>query len=234
MPTPNNSEVRNSTLSDAELVADGRRLLVAARRDLPLLANDGVDKARLDKLEQDIEAFELLPSDTVDEATQAAETERRDAAADALQDAIRAVAGPVIDVYGRQSPRYRALGILDMENMNDAELLLAATDCHAAGTRLLTDAAVVKEGLTQTKLNAIGPARQALVDVLDQRTQLAEQRSLNAQARVRAHNPLNDEITRLQGKCQRKFRTADPARYDDYVRESAPGKTGEEGPAKTE
>lgn len=223
MATPNKPEVRNSTLSDADLVTDGRRLLVAARRDLALLATDGVDEPRLIKLEKDLEAFEKLPSDLVDEATQAAETQVRDAAVNTLQDAIRTVAGPVIDVYGRQSPRYRALGIVDLEGMNDAELLRAATDCHAAATRLLADEQVVKEGLTKTKLDAIAPARQALVDVLDSRTQLTEQRSLNAQARVRGHNPLNDEITRIQGKCQRKFRGTDPARYDDYVRQSAPG-----------
>ena len=233
MATSNNPEVRNSSLSDADLVADGRRLLVAARRDLPLLTNDGVDADRLNKLEQDIEAFENLPSDTVDEATLAAETQVRDAAVNTLQDAIRAVAGPVIDVYGLKSPRYRALGIMGLEEMNDAELLRAATDCYAAGTRLLSDAQVVREGLTDTKLAAIGPARQALVEVLDQRTQLTEQRSLNAQARVRAHNPLNDEITKIQGKCQRKFKGTDPARYDDYVRQPAPGKSGEgEAPAE--
>jgi|GEM_PF-6096632 len=231
MATPNKPESRNSTLSDADLVADGRRLLVAARRDLALLATDGVDEARLTKLEKDLEAFEKLPSDTVDEATLTAETQVRDGAVNTLQDAIRAVAGPVIDVYGLQSPRYRALGIVDLEQKNDAELLRAATDCHAAGTRLLTDAAVVKEGLTTAKLAAIGPARQGLVDVLDKRTQLTEQRSLNAQARVRAHNPLNDEITRIQGKCQRKFRGTDPARYDDYVRRPAPDKPESGAPA---
>ncbi|MDO7877237.1 hypothetical protein Q5H93_21000 [Hymenobacter sp. ASUV-10] len=232
MPTPNEPKTRQSGISDADLVADGRRLLVAARRDLPLLTDDGVDADRLDKLEKDIKAFELLPSDTVDEATQAAETQVRDAAVNTLQDAIRAVAGPVIDVYGLKSPRYRALGIVDLEGKNDAELLRAATDCHAAGTRLLTDADVVREGLTLDKLAAIGPARQALVDVLDQRTRLQEQRSLNAQARVRAHNPLNDEITRIQGKCQRKFRGTDSARYDDYVRQSAPGNPDGESPVK--
>jgi hypothetical protein len=235
MPTPNQPEFRNSTLSDAELALDGRRLLVAARRDLALLAGDGVDEARLARLETAIEDFEKLPSDVVDGATQTAETQVRDDAAQALQNAIRAVAGPVIDVYGVQSPRYRALGILDMDGMNDAELLRAATDCLAAGTRLLADKDVVREGLTKEKLAAIGPARQTLVDVLAQRTLLAEQRSLNAQARVRAHNPLNDEITRLQGKGQRKFRGTDPARYDDYVRRPAPGKPGPgEGPAKPE
>ena len=226
MAAPNRPLTRNSSLSDADLSADGRRTLLALRRDQPALADDGVSPARLDALAQALQTFDALPSDVVSEAAQTLETTARDQALAALQAAIRRVAGPVADAYGTTSGQYRSLHVLDLANLNDAESLKAATDCVAGGQRLLADPRVTQEGLSQARLDAVGPARQALVDALDRRTAGELDRALAAQDRVRQHNALNNEITTLQAKGQRRFRAADPARYADYVRQPAPGSPG--------
>lgn len=161
-----------------------------------------------------------MPSDVVDEQTQAAETAEKDKAVNTLQDALRKVAGPVADAYGQASPQYKRLNVLDLEAKTDDQLLRAATDCLAAGTAFLADPACTKEGLSKTRLDALPLARKALVDLLDSRANLMMQRSLNAQARVRRHNVVHEEYAVLNEKGQRIFK-GDPARYDDYVTEAA-------------
>jgi hypothetical protein len=206
MPTSNEPEVRRSRLSDPDLVADATKQLIALRRDATALASDGVT----------IAAFDALPSDIVDQQTQAAETATKNGAVAALQVALRGVAGPVADAYGATSPHYKRLNVLDLQDKTDAELLRAATDCHVSGTTFLADAACVREGLSQARLDAIPVARQKLVDTLKAQADAVMTRALSAQARVRQHNALYDEYARFNEKGQRRFKT-DPARYDDYV-----------------
>lgn len=205
-------------MADPTLVTAASKQIIALRRDQTLLADEGVTVDRIDAYEAEVKKLDALPSDTVDAQTQAAETAEKEKAVDALQAAIRKVAGSVADAYGQSSPQYKRLNVLDLEGKDDDELLRAATDCHSVGTTFLTDEACAKEGLSKARLDALPQARQALVDLLGTRDNLVMQRSLNAQARVRQHNVVHKEYAVFNEKGQRIFKE-DPARYDDYVAE---------------
>ena len=216
-------EDRQSGMSDADLGADCTKRLVALRRDQVALADEGVTIARLDDFELEVKKLDQMPADVLDEQTKAAENEKRDTAMENLRAPLRAVRGPVEDAYGDRSPQYRMLGLDELADMNEADLLKAAVTCAAAGTLHLTDPKVTAEGLTQTRLDAIELAADALKTVIGTRDQLVMQRSLNAQGRVRQHNLIHEECGKLCAKGVRKFEVTDPKRADDYVRDPAPG-----------
>ena len=216
-------ENRQSNLSDADLVADCTKRLVALRRDQAALADDGVTPARLDTFEADVLTLHKMPADKLDEQEKAVENQKRDGAMDDLRTVLRAVRGPVEDAYGDRSPQYKMLGLDELADMNEADLLKAGVTCAAAGARHLTDPKVVAEGLTQARLDAIAPAAKALTDIIGARDGLVMDRSLNAQGRVRQHNKIHKECATLCAKGFRKFEKTDPKRADDYIRDPAPG-----------
>ena len=208
-------EERRSGMSDPDLSADCRQRLVALRRDQPELQADGVTVARLDQFEADLDVFEKLPADTLDEQIKARETQRRNAAMEDLRIPLRAVRGPVEDAYGDRSPEYRSLGLADMAELNDADLLRAAVTAGAAGKLLLDDLKIVTEGLNQDRLDAIEPAAAKFKAVIGEQTRLVTTRSLNAHARARKHNLLHDECGTLCAKGVRRYEDTDPKRADD-------------------
>ena len=213
-------------MSDPDLAADCRLRLVALWRDQSDLADDGVSTLRLDTFETDIKTFVALPGDVLDEQFKRLEKEQRDTEMDALRAPLRAVRGPVEDVYGDRSAQYRALGLADLADLNEADLLRAAVTARAAATLHLQDPKIVAEGLTQARINAIAPAVVSLETAIGAYSERVLSRSLNAQERVRQHNALHDECAVFCAKGFRQYAFSDPKRADDYVRDPAPGAPG--------
>ena len=216
-------------MSDPDLAADCRLRLVALRRDQPDLADDGVSTTRLDTFAADIKTFAGLPGDVLDEQFKKLERERRDAEMEALRIPLRAVRGPVEDAYGNRSAQYKALGLDDMANLNEADLMHGAVTAAAAATVHLADPKIVAEGLTQARIDAIAPAVATLETAIGAFSTRVLARSLNAQERVRQHNALHDECGTLCAKGYRQYEYTDPKRADDYVRNPAPGAQGAPG-----
>ncbi len=216
-------EIRRSGMSDPDLTADCRQRLVALRRDQADLADDGVSGARLDTFEGAIKTFAALPADILDEQFKRLEKERRDTEMEALRTPLRALRGPVEDVYGDRSAQYRALGLAELADLNEADLLRAAVTATAAAALHLQDPRIVAEGLTQARIDAVAPAVERLETAIGAYNGRVLSRSLNAQERVRQHNALHDECAVLCAKGFRQYAFSDPKRADDYVRDPAPG-----------
>ena len=219
-------ETRRSNLSDPDLAADCRLRLLALRRDQTDLADDGVPTTRLDSFEAAIKTFAGLPGDVLDEQFKAIERERRDAEMDALRAPLRAVRGPVEDAYDNRSAQYKALGLAELADLNEADLMFAAVTAAAAATVHLADPKIVAEGLTQARIDAIAPAVASLETAIGAFSTRVLTRALNAQERVRQHNTLHDECAVLCAKGYRQYAFSDPKRADDYVRDPAPGAPG--------
>ena len=92
--------------SDAQLIAVGNEKIAFMRRDLEAFALFGLNETQFAALETQIAAFSNLVTDIESSSNQAQITEQKEAKAEELRTAIRAVMSRVAQQYGADSARY--------------------------------------------------------------------------------------------------------------------------------
>ncbi len=114
---------RDYNCSDAELYVLGMEILQLVRKDADRFAKMGIDETRLTAYTHICQRFKDCPDDDEMVGEQMVFTEKKNAAVDELQNAIRAVMNRVATVFSNRTGRYRQFGTAKMGDMSDPQLL---------------------------------------------------------------------------------------------------------------
>ena len=213
---------RQNAFADDDLVADCRQRVSQARLDLRDLGAEGVTAADLDSFETAIDAFEQLPADDALEYNRVALREVRDTALEDGREVLREVLNPVRRAYGDTSPQLRRFGAARLADASVPDVLGLLADAPAVAASYLTDPKTVREGFTQARLDALGPAHTALRQAQKAFLDADQTRLEGTRVRIQAYNALDSRCANLCARGHDHYQARNATKASAYVRDPAP------------
>ncbi|WP_298151771.1 hypothetical protein [Flavobacterium sp.] len=185
------------------------------RRDASAFTPFGVTAAGLTAFETSVNSFMNSVTDIEALADQVTATAAKDAKAEQLRVAIRAVMTRVEAKYGTASARYRKFGTSELSQQPDSDLLITGKRVVRVGTLGLTDLAA--NGLTAAMLAAITTlCNEFDALMLDAKLKAAD-RDVIQEDRVEAGNAIYTQLVSYTTTGRNIWETSDLAKYNDYV-----------------
>ena len=206
---------RKYNFADAELYARATERVKLAKKDLPLLKGYGYKPERLKRLVGLLLQFRDLPNDDELVGDQMLLTEKKDAAATRLRNAIRSVMTRVAMKYSRKSGHYRKFGTAKLADMSDPQLLF----CGRRVVRVARQqsAQLEETGLNEDLLQKVVHACQSFEKALNLQQDRIAERDIAVERRIELGNKIYDELIVLCELGKDLWAEKDPKKYEQYV-----------------
>ena len=209
------SVVRLYKFSDATLVTKGKEKIAFMRRDAAAFTPFGVTAPQVTTLETAITAFSNTITDVEAISNQTGVTAAKDAKADQLRVAIRAVMARAELKYGNSNAKYKKFGTEALSQQSDSDLLITGKRVVRVGTEFLTD--LTPNGLTAAMLTAITTlCNEFEALIIDLKIKIGE-RDIIQEDRVEAGNTIYKTLVQYTTTGLSIWETTDIAKYNDYV-----------------
>lgn len=209
------SVVRLYNFSDATLVTTAKEKIAFMRRDAASFTSFGITAALVTSLETAVNAFSNSITDVETLSNQTGVTANKDAKADQLRVAIRAVMARAELKYGTDSPKYKKFGTEALARQSDSDLLITGKRVVRVGTEFLAELA--PNGLTAAMLTAITTLCNELEAlIIDLKIKMGE-RDIMQEDRVEAGNQIYKTLTQYTTTGLNIWESTDVAKYNDYV-----------------
>ena len=209
------SVIRLYKFSDATLVTKGKEKIAFMRRDAAAFTPFGVTAPQVTSLETAINAFSNTITDVEAVSNQAGVTAAKDAKADQLRVAIRAVMARAELKYGTDSAKYKKFGTEALSQQSDSDLLITGKRVVRVGTEFLTD--LTPNGLTVAMLTAITTlCNEFEFLIIDLKIKIGD-RDIIQEDRVEAGNIIYKTLLQYTTMGLSIWETTDVAKYNDYV-----------------
>ncbi|MFA9190661.1 hypothetical protein AAGV28_04690 [Flavobacterium sp. FZUC8N2.13] len=209
--------------SDATLVTTAKEKIAFMRRDVTAFTPFGITAALVTSLETATNAFSNTITDIEAVSNQTQVTANKDAKADQLRVAIRAVMARVELQFGSSSAKFKKFGTEALSQQSDADLLITGKRVVRVGTEFLT--ALATNGLTAAMLTAITTlCNEFEALIIDHKVKIGE-RDIMQEDRVEAGNAVYKTLVQYTTIGLSIWETSDIAKYNDYVIYNTP--TGE-------
>ena len=134
--------VRAYNFSDGKLVTTVNEKIAFIRRDAAEFNGFGITSAMVDALESQTNLFSNTATDVELAGNQTEVTATKEALAEQLRGAIRAIMSRVVLKYEEQTAKYKKFGTEALSQQSDAQLLVIASRVVRVGTEMLADLAV--------------------------------------------------------------------------------------------
>jgi hypothetical protein len=185
------------------------------RRDASEFANFGITAADITKLENDLNIFSENVTDIEVLSDQVALTTMKDAKAEELRVAIRAVMTRVELQFGATSASYRKFGTENLSKQPDADLLITGKRVVRVGTQFLD--ALAARGLTPAMLTQMANLSTDFENaIIDMKIEIGD-RDVRQEERVEMANTIYNTLVGYTNTGQSIWTTSNVAKYNDYV-----------------
>ena len=202
-------------LDDAELITISKAKVAFMRRDLAELAQFGITAVELDALDAQIDDFEAFPTDIELEGEQMDVTERKNAKANAIKEAIAPIMLRVQNKFGHGSARYKSFATKNLVNRDDANLHIGSLRVVKRATLYLADLSA--QGLTVAELDALTVlCEEFKLLLIDHNNKIAD-RSIAQEDRVLMGNALFDQLKKYCRSAKSQWFSKSEARFNDYI-----------------
>jgi hypothetical protein len=207
--------VRLYNFSDANLVTTTKEKIAFMRRDVTAFTPFGITAALVTNLETATTTFSNTITDIEAANNQTQVTANKDAKADQLRVAIRAVMARVELQFGAGSAKYKKFGTEALSQQSDSDLLITGKRVVRVGTEFLT--ALAANGLTAAMLTAITTlCNEFEALIIDLKLKIGE-RDVMQEDRVEAGNAIYETLVKYTTIGLSIWETSDIAKYNDYV-----------------
>jgi hypothetical protein len=207
--------VRTFNFSDAVLVTKGKEKIAFIKRDASEFAKFGITDANIASLENSLTVFSETATDVEALNEQTEVTTIKDAKAEELRVAIRAVMTRVELQFGLTSSKYRKFGTDTLSKQTDADLLITGKRVVRVAKIFLSELA--KKGLTQTMLDTItGICNDFENLIIDMKIKIGD-RDIQQEDRIEAANIIYNILVSYTNTGQSIWTTSNVAKYNDYV-----------------
>ena len=213
---------RNGSFADADLATECTDKLGALSDNQAALAEEGLTAAMLTGFQQQIAAFQALPTDENLLYAIGTNTTKRDAALETARTGLRQVAQPIGRAYGDQSPEYRSLAVGDVSRKTVPEVLQALLTVPTVGAAYVKDPKAVDQGFSKARLTALAPLHTELFDWEGKMHAAETTRTAATRARVLAYNALNTLCSNYCARGYDHFVETDQQKAQLFVRRPAP------------
>ena len=207
--------VRAYNFSDGKLVTTVNEKIAFIRRDAAEFNGFGITSAMVDALASQTNLFSNTATDVELIGNQTEATATKEAFADQLQEAIRAIMSRVVLKYEEQTAKYKKFGTEALSQQSDAQLLVIASRVVRVGTEMLADLA--NNGLTAEMLSNVKSIRDALEQELISMNLKISDRDIEQENRVEAGNAIYTTLIKYTNTGQSIWVSSNVAKYNDYV-----------------
>jgi hypothetical protein len=209
------SVVRLYHFSDATLVTKGKEKIAFMRRDAAAFTPFGVTAPLVSSLETALNAFSNTITDIEAVNNQTGVTAAKDAKADQLRVAIRAIMARAELKYGTGNPKYKKFGTEALSQQSDSDLHFTGKRVVRVGTEFLAD--LTPNGLTPAMLSGITTLNNEFeLLIVDLKIKIGE-RDIVQEDRVEAGNAIYKTLMQYTATGLSIWETTDVAKYNDYV-----------------
>ena len=207
--------VRAYNFSDGKLVTTVNEKIAFIRRDAAEFNGFGITSAMVDALESQTNLFSNTATDVELAGNQTEVTATKEALAEQLRGAIRAIMSRVVLKYEEQTAKYKKFGTEALSQQSDAQLLVIASRVVRVGTEMLADLA--DNGLTAAMLSNVKSIRDTLEQELISMNLKISDRDIEQENRVEAGNAIYNTLIKYTNTGQSIWVSSNVAKYNDYV-----------------
>lgn len=207
--------VRAYNFSDGKLVTTVNEKIAFIRRDAAEFNGFGITSAMVDALESQTNLFSNTATDVELAGNQTEVTATKEALAEQLRGAIRAIMSRVVLKYEEQTAKYKKFGTEALSQQSDAQLLVIASRVVRVGTEMLADLA--DNGLTAAMLSHVKSVRDTLEQELISMNLKISDRDIEQENRVEAGNAIYNTLIKYTNTGQSIWVSSNVAKYNDYV-----------------
>ena len=201
--------------SDGKLVTIGKEKIAFMRRDKTAFDKFGITTSDFDALETSIDAFSDTDTDVESVNAQTNTTINKDAKAEELREAIRAVMARVVLVFPQGSSNFKKFGTELLSQQLDSDLLITAKRVVRVANEFFAD--LTPKGVTAAMLTNITDLRATFEDlIIDVKLKIAD-RDTEQQTRVEKANAIYETLVKYTITGQNIWVSTDVAKYNDYV-----------------
>ncbi|HUM51435.1 MAG TPA: hypothetical protein PK431_06440 [Chitinophagales bacterium] len=219
-------------MDDNSLIALVKEKLVALRADLAELFGYAITTAKLDELQANMRTFEDFPDDHQMESIQMGATQRKNAKAELIREAVASVMLRVQNKFGFGSARYKSFGTHGLAKRDDANLMIAALRVVDRATFYLADLA--EHGLAMPELDALTTHCEEFKLLLIEHNNKIGERSIAQEDRVLMGNALFELLKKYCRSAKNHWYTRSEAHYSHYIIYNTPTGKHEEGASEVE
>jgi len=206
---------RDYRFSDADLIQITDDVYGSANRDLPTLANYGVNAAQLTSLLALRNAFSAQPTDEVLMGYIRIATFDKNITRVEVLKQIRQIAERAKIKYGAKAPAYKLFAVELLSKQRDAELVRVGERVVNVATELLDQ--LLTEGVTQGIVDALAAQVQLFDEEIDNKVSKVKQRDIAVDERIEAGNMLYAALVKIAAKGKLCWIDTSEAKYNDYV-----------------
>lgn len=185
------------------------------RRDKTEFAGEGVEEAQFDKIEQDLEVFNDLPTDDEMVGEEVIATQKKDELKAVLHDQISTILNKAANKYGTESGYYRKFGIGALSRLDGPELLTSARRVLRVGRSMLP--ALAANGLTEQMLTELADTIEKFDDAIALQEDTISDRDIASDERIEQSNAIYLLVAKLCDTGKRIWASKNEAKYNDYV-----------------
>ncbi len=208
-------EVREYSMSDADLAMFVSNLAQSMTRDAAEFANYGVDAAAITAFEALGDSFEVFPPDTFYQAEVTIAVEDKNASRESLINDTHKIANRALVKWGENSGHYKKFGVKNILKSTDKALLATARLVAATAAEYLTE--LTPEGLTQQIIDDYIALAQTYEDNMNAVNAAVETRDSKTQERIELGNELYAQTTKNCTIGKTIWDKVDEAKYNDYL-----------------
>lgn len=219
-------------MDDNSLIALVKEKLVALRADLAELIGFAITTAKLDELQANMRTFENFPDDYEMESIQMTATQRKNAKAEIIREAVASVMLRVQNKFGFGSARYKSFGTHGLAKRDDANLMIAALRVVDRATFYLAD--LTEHGLTMAELDALTTLCEEFKLLLIEHNNKIGERSIAQEDRVLMGNALFELLKKYCRSAKNHWYTRSASHYSHYIIYNTPTGKHEDGASEVE
>jgi hypothetical protein len=207
--------VRLFNFSDAVLVTKGKEKVAFMRRDASAFAQFGIQESSINELANSLDAFADSITDVEAVGDQTTVTALKDAKAEEVRVAIRAIMTRVDLQFKANTSTYRKFGTEALAQQSDADLLITGRRVVRVGNTLLTELA--SKGVTPELLSQLTTLCLDFKNlIIDMKIKIGE-RDVLQEERVEIANNIYSTLSSYAKTGQNIWETSNVAKFNDYI-----------------
>jgi hypothetical protein len=207
--------VRLFNFSDAVLVTKGKEKVAFMRRDAAAFAQFGIQESSINELANSLDAFADGITDVEAVGDQTTVTALKDAKAEEVRVAIRAIMTRVDLQFKANTSTYRKFGTEALAQQSDADLLITGRRVVRVGNTLLTELA--SKGVTPELLSQLTTLCLDFENlIIDMKIKIGE-RDVLQEERVEIANNIYSTLASYAKTGQNIWETSNVAKFNDYI-----------------
>lgn len=206
---------RQYNVPDADLYVQCLETMKNIHRDIDFFKQYSYDIERLKSFKALCDRFHALPDDDEMVGDQMIVTEKKDAAAEKLKNAIRSVMTRVEMKFNNRTGRYRKFGTAKMGDMSDPQLLFCGRRVVRVARQQIDFLSEV--GLTEQIIQKVQDACQDFENAMNIQQDKVADRDIAVERRMEIGNQIYQEMIVACNIGKDIWADKDPVKYEQYV-----------------